>query len=64
MIVEANYIYETIELEPILHNCKRIIDRKCKDGIIPAKKVGRVWLVEGSNLLAYLKDTKEGRRRK
>lgn len=37
--------YTTKELEPILHACKRTLDRKCKEGIIQAKKIGKGWVV-------------------
>ena len=56
--IEQDCVYETIELEPVLRHCKRVIDQMCRQGTIPAKKIGGKWLVEGGALLDFLKGTR------
>lgn len=51
--------YTTKELEPILHLTKRVIDRKCRQGKIPAKKSGRGWIMEEQSLNTYLRVTRK-----
>lgn len=55
MKIEENKIYTTIELEEVLHNKKRVLDRMCREKKIPAKKVGRNWMIEGKKLLDHLR---------
>lgn len=50
--------YTTLELEPILHCDKRVLDRKCREGIIPAFKVGRSWVIEENNLQDFIRKTR------
>lgn len=50
--------YTTLELVPILHASKWTLDKKCRIGEIPAKKVGKGWIVEEGALQNYIKKTR------
>lgn len=50
--------YCTAELEGVFGATKELLDKKCRDGTIPAFKMGREWRIEKSNLISFLRNSR------